>query len=821
MSVSLNPKRALILSFLTAFVTLATQILVHRIISAKLLNNYAFLVISLTMLGFALSGVFLSKVLERLNKKFVESVNLCASLFGVSLLGASFLFYKIHLGDQLSQKLSDFFYNFLINIPLALLFALPFFFCGLLLGLLLSSPHFPTRKIYFADLMGSALGAILVLPSLSFLSVEQILILCVFLLVLGTFLLFPPSHRGLRFLTLIVLFWGLASGYFSSSYFRMTYPQNSMLASPYYALEYTEWDPISRIELSTLDTSMLQPERIFYKSLIGPFASFHKIFKKVLTQNNFAFTFALDYDGNPQSLKGIDETIYAAGYQASSVPHPKVITIGVGGGFDVLTALYFKAEQIIGVEINGATLNILKKVYASYFKNWVQDPRVSLIHAEGRYYLENSPSTFDIIQLSGVDTYSGTAASANIFSENYLYTREALALYFSKLSDAGILNIMRLEYLDTPREMLRILTTAKEILRASGISEPERHLVLLSGAPQANFTAMLLKKTPFKEEELQRLVQWTNFNPFIKISGIQGAPSPLSQYQRFLNLQTPQEEQKFIQEYPLNIQPVSDDQPFFFRYTYWKHLFTPSSSQNFQIYTILEYSLLLLLGIIGLLTLFCIYLPLRYFLSAHPKPPSLWKYALILASLGLGFLAFEIALMQKFGLFLGHPNYAISTVLSSLLFATGLGSLSSEWFQKKVGELRFLTYSLAFLVFTYYFFLFPWLPQGISLSFALKQLLVFSACLPLGLLLGVFLPSVLDSLKQVSPAYVPWAWGINGIFSVLAPLCCVSFSMSYGMSALWIAGIPFYLLVGFLFPAPKSDTASPSLKSESLESPSL
>jgi spermidine synthase len=151
----------------------------------------------------------------------------------------------------------------------------------------------------------------------------------------------------------------------------------------------------------------------------------------VLTQNNYAYTYAVDYDGMRESLAGIEETIYAAAYQAGGTPAPRVLVIGVGGGFDILTALYFHADRVTGAEINGATVGILTRSYRDYFRPWVEDPRVRLVHAEGRHFLATEPGAFDVIQLSGVDSYSGTPGAAHVFSENYLYTGQAVDLYWS------------------------------------------------------------------------------------------------------------------------------------------------------------------------------------------------------------------------------------------------------------------------------------------------------------------------------------------------------------------------------------------------------
>ena len=167
----------------------------------------------------------------------------------------------------------------------------------------------------------------------------------------------------------------------------------------------------------------------------------------------------VDWDGRAESLEGIERTIYAAAYEASSVASPRVLVVGVGGGFDILTALRYDAREVTGVEINGATLDIVTRVYRDYCGAWSKHPRVRLIEDEGRHHLAVHPDRYDILQLSGVDSYSGTPGAAHVFSESYLYTAEAFDLYFSRLTENGILNVMRLE--QTPeREMLKALVTA-------------------------------------------------------------------------------------------------------------------------------------------------------------------------------------------------------------------------------------------------------------------------------------------------------------------------------------------------------------------------
>ena len=323
------------------------------------------------------------------------------------------------------------------SLPLALLFAVPFTFCGLILGTLLSSPKLPTRRVYFFDLVGSALGAFAVIPAISHIGVENSTLLACGAMLVGTFALIPPRGLSSR---LLVGFTVVALAFAATArdrVFDMTYPSGTMLdslksAPPPYRIEHIRWDPAARIEVSRWPAPDL--DRMTHPSLIGTNVTFHARFERMLTQNNYAFTYAVNYDGSRESLEGIEETIYSAAYQASSVPHARVGIVGVGGGFDVLSALYFDASKITAVEINGATIEILSKTYRDYFRHWVDDPRVDLVHAEGRHYLSSTDERFDVLQLSGVDSYSGTAAAAHVFSENYLYTDEAFDLYLARLT---------------------------------------------------------------------------------------------------------------------------------------------------------------------------------------------------------------------------------------------------------------------------------------------------------------------------------------------------------------------------------------------------
>jgi hypothetical protein len=218
------------LAFVTAAVTLFLQVLVHRIVSAKLLNNYAFLVISLTMLGFALSGVLLSRWLPQFLEHFEWALAMSGALFVLSVLASVGAFYRVRIELADASRL-DFARTFLYAMPFALLLAAPFVFCGLILGGLLSAPGLPARLVYCFDLLGSATGAFAVIPAIRHLGVENSLLVACGMLLAATLVLAPPRQAAARLIVLAAALSVVFGALFRERLFDMTYSRFSVLGA--------------------------------------------------------------------------------------------------------------------------------------------------------------------------------------------------------------------------------------------------------------------------------------------------------------------------------------------------------------------------------------------------------------------------------------------------------------------------------------------------------------------------------------------------------------------------------------------------------------
>jgi spermidine synthase len=796
--------RAGALAFLAAWATLFAQVAVHRIVSAKMLNNFAFFVLSLTMLGFAASGAWLSRHPGRWRDPLGEVIGVGAAVFGLGLVVATAVLYPAPaVEDWGGTSRLGFTLAFLSCVPLGLLYAVAFAGSGLVLGTLLSSPALPTRRLYGLDLVGSALGAFAVIPAVTALGAERAAMASGGVLLAGALLLAPPRTRPGRALAALAALALAAAALAPSAVFRMRYARDSFLGRAQagdagYALEHVAWDPIARIEVSRVPAP--DPERSAWPSLFGPDRELLSRFRRVVTQNNNAFTYAPDYDGDPATLRGLEGTVYAAAYPASLVPRPRVLVVGVGGGVDVLTALRFDAASVTGVEVNGATLEILRRTYRDHFRAWVDDPRVRLVHEEGRHFLASREESYDVIQLSGVDSVSGTPGAAHVFSESYLYTAEALDLYLCRLAPGGVLNVMRPDTVP-PRDMLRLLATVVESLRRRGVERPAEHVMVVVDR-RGTFVALLVQPRPFAPQAVARVAAWVAPNPYLWLAAAPGfAPSAASPYSTLLGAPTARDLDAGLRRYPWDVVPVTDDRPFFFRTSRWSHLWPRAGADPGA--PIMELGLLTLLAVSAAAAAAFVYFPLRGLRGRGETGAG--RLAVYFASLGLGYMAIEMALIQKFGLLLGHPNLALSVVLASLLLATGVGSLVSALVVRRLGgSLRFVSYVLSFVLLAELLLAFPRLGAWVGLPLAARATLVAALVAPVGLLLGVYFPTGLERLKRASPGLVPWAWGLNGMASVVAPILAVAVSMTAGIAALFLAALPVYLLAGFTEPGVSS-----------------
>ena len=221
-----------------------------------------------------------------------------------------------------------------------------------------------------------------------------------------------------------------------------------------------------------------------------------------LTIDGDAGTILHNFNGNYDSVEMLDYSLYPAAYLIKE--DPEVLIVGLGGGTDILTALKYDASEITGVEINPSIIKVGSTVMNEFVGGIFNHEKVTIVNSEGRSFIRHSDKVFDIIQMTGVDTWSALASGAYTLSENYLYTVEAMEDYLHHLKDDGVVSIIRFVF-NPPRETLRLCSLAAQAVENMGLGDARDHIAILTNGPFASF---LLKKAPFLEYEKMTLSQY-------------------------------------------------------------------------------------------------------------------------------------------------------------------------------------------------------------------------------------------------------------------------------------------------------------------------
>jgi hypothetical protein len=499
------------------------------------------------------------------------------------------------------------------------------------------------------------------------------------------------------------------------------------------------------------------------------------------------------------------------------LPEAEVLIIEPKGGLDVLTALENGAASVMAVESNPL---IIEAVRDSFQDCWLssgayrnpggiyQDARVKVITEDGRSHVRRMGHRYDLIHLSLADSYRPVTSGAYSLSENYLYTQEAFADYLAHLNEGGLLVVSRWLQLP-PSEELRVGALAMAALKRTGVTHPERRLIVI----RSMRTALLLAKNgEFSAEEIEIVRGFCDVGKFdlVYYPGIQQAeanrynelPEP-SYYRAFQDLLSAEDRARYYADYAFDVSPPNDDRPFFFHFFKWSQ--TPAILQTFgqtwQPFGGSGYFVLVALLVLALLaSAVLILVPLLFqhrLLTEIGKTSEVLetlevratrtstasggrgRVFLYFALLGLGYLFVEIPLMQRFILFLGHPIYAFATTLFALLLFSGLGSMTCPRF-----SLLKMLILLSAAILLYPLFLPHLFQLLLGQDFALRLLTSVVSLAPLGFLMGIPFPGGIALLDRLAPELIPWAWGINGCLSVLASILSTMLAISFGFS--WV-----------------------------------
>ena len=807
-----TPRHGLLL-FATSASVLAYEILLMRLLSMSLWHHFAYMVISLALLGFGASGSVLFLAFPRMRNALDRWLVLLAGASAVSLPLAFSLSQKIGL-DPLQLVWQN--REWLKMLFTYLCMAGPFIFAGGIVGIVLTGAGEEVHILYGVDLAGAACGALAIVPAL-YLGPPWALLPALGGLLLvgaaGCAARMPKPSRGFLFLFLagcaVTVTCGLIPPH-PRMHHTKALPMT--LAFPDARIETEKAGPLGMVHVvgSALirdvpglsltfgldqEASLPEQKEIFLDGdILGPIASFR---------------------GDLNELAYLDFTTMALPF---SIRTPgKSLIVGAGGGRDVVLALSHAPAEIVALEANEQVVGLLKGPYAEFSGHLYTRPEVRVAVREARQFLHATKERFDLIQLSLLDSFGTSAGGLHAATESYLYTTEAFCLYLSRLSDVGILSMTRWLKLP-PRDSLRLLAVAREALEKMSLSDrPEKHVLFIRSWKTCT---VLVSKTPFLPDDIRRARAFCEKRHF---DLAYYADMPVDTANRFDILKEPyyflgakalmgREAKEFLKGYVFDVSPTKDDRPYFSHFFRWGKALTLFQQLGREWLPLIELGYLFVIATLvqallasGLLILLPLFF-LRWVqwqsgrVGFEARPADVLGTILYFGCIGLAFMFLEMALIPKYTLLLSHPIYSAAVVLGSILIFAGLGSLCVGPVERRMGGFLWIPVGGIFLWISFQALAGEWV-----VGWALNQPLWGRAGLAVGMIavlsffMGWLFPSGLRGMARRFPGLVPWAWGINGCASVIGAVLGKCLAVSLGFRMLMITAWVLYLVAAVLF----------------------
>jgi hypothetical protein len=481
-------------------------------------------------------------------------------------------------------------------------------------------------------------------------------------------------------------------------------------------------------------------------------------------------------------------------------PAAKTLIIGPGGGWDVARALASGSKDITGVEINPIIARTVMQEKFPELSNrlYFRQPEIKIEVEDGRSFVRRSPEKYQVLEATLVDTWASTAAGAFALTENNLYTSDAFYDYLSHLTDDGVMSFTRWGF-DPPRESLRLLTLAMDALGRLGETDFPRHFMVLRADEQkikgwGAQDTVLISRRPFTDDDVAKAKRE------LEGRSLQAIYLPGDQPKNpFGEILLTKDLKAFEANYRFDISSVDDDRPFFF-YTVqprdlWTFLMkgTDGGAADYKI----NRAVPLLYGLMAVslgATLLILMLPRLMLGSRLPTDAGTLRFLLYFAAIGVGYILIQVALIQKFVLFLGHPTYALSVIIFSMLISSGAGSFFSRRWITDLRSWQTTLIAIFALVVVMAFITTPVTRALVGLTLPVKMLITVAGIAPLAFLMGMPFPAGLSLIERLHQESVRWAWALNASSSVLGSASAIFIAIYAGLKATMIAGGLCYLL---------------------------
>ncbi|NND83134.1 MAG: hypothetical protein HKN50_11965 [Gammaproteobacteria bacterium] len=775
--------------FFIALSSLLLELTLIRVFDVLWYPNMAYMVITLAVFSFGLAGVYLSLKPIDLTEKTWRILAVIPMLMALCMLGLKpaidRLPFNYHMltGDQSGQTLINFFLIYLV-------ICIPFFLSGLVLSLVFSHYAKQIRQLYFWDLVGAAIGSVILIPLLPKLGTAGTLYI-VAALSFTSAMFFALKNN--RLVAVTFLAFAVASFVYPFSQDDLQTFKPHMQKRGFKTLvkdlrEGTWWDPISKIDVLNLEPLHRKQKWIAYDG--G-------------TQSSYFYKFDGDLDALRESMPAAANSQFwgahvAVSHYLKADSDSEVLIIGSAGGQELKAALTYSAGNVDAIELVGTVVRLGKTNYAEYTGNIMNDPRANVFRGEGRSYLRASGKNYDIIQMFSNHTSSSIAAGSGAMQAAYLQTVEAYKEYFTHLNDDGILHINHHIY-------PKMVATASRAWRDLGRDNFRAH-VLVAEVPgvQDNLPTLLIKMSPWSTEDIQKIKAYLSSNLAYPVD-------PTAPDQSFLSddFFTGKLPQTILDKAPYRIEEPTDDRPFFNSLRTNLHTLPEHdagsfvnhgvsgllNSQKSSGYPVDVMHLFITAGAAIIFAILFTLGPMLFANTGRSKWEGKGSFVAYFCALGGGFIIFELVFIQIFMKLIGFPLYTYTTVLFTFLFGAGIGSLCSEklqLFERKRYALPFVGIAAsALFVYLCQQFLFDHLLQFSDIVRIFSSILII---FPLAFFLGMPFPLGVMAIKDKPNGTIAWAWALNGLFTVAGGIFCAVFAVYQGFLNTMLVAVMAYVI---------------------------
>ncbi len=786
-----------------ACAVLILQIATTRILSAAISYHSGMVVIGIVMLGLAASATTVFVHRNRRDNPWGMDAAVrafCGAGVACTIAAFGFSFASTLAGG------SPVGFAVLVVLSAVLFFAVTWC-AGYGVAFLLSEYASDVSRVYWFDLMGAAAGCLLVIPLLDGRSPLVVVLWCGALFgVSGVLLTEHAVHRrNATGVTAVVALLAVLASVFPA----MT-QLYSAKGEDQRGIRYQEWNRITwvtvvdRVPQYERNLELLRERRpdIDAEAFLARWNLGWGMSPTYEGGVPTTLFMALDADAGTQiiedganryaDLEYLEYDVTNVAYQLRSADDIEdTFVIGGGGGRDVVTGLHFGADEVVVAEMNPGVIRSVNEAFGDFSGRLYSHDKVTIRLGDARSTLSRLDRKFDVIQMSMIDTWAASVAGSLVLSENSLYTLEAFVLYLQHLDDDGILTVSRWASPSMWGEVGRTVSLMGSALRELGVEDPSAHLAIVQTQSDPAVATCILKRTPLTDEERATIAATASRLEFVvPFNGTtEGLDVDLGAIARG--------EPEAMEGTPFDLSPPTDDRPFFFNtrwmFSSWVDAISEgdmSLGSPSSVYTVGMLLLLLLVG--RILTI----RPLERYNRDLPEAEMIHVREhlgpmLYFAGIGLGFMLVEVGILQRYLTFLGHPTYAMSVVLFSVLLSSGIGSaVSARMETKKVAPLLVV---LLVLVLATAFAVPPLLRSAHSLELIARMALAAALVIPLGLCMGMIFPLGVRQLGESKlDRLVPWVWAVNGLAGVIGSVFGMLIAMLWGYTAVLLLGALAY-----------------------------